>query len=148
MGILKRDGKPAQPWTKTLSSTLLPPEVIATSNLTAPSFRFIGFMACSLQNGDESKVGTFVIARIVAAGGYALGKITEILQVTGSESELFHCPDIILLNIHSTSQISQKYNMPKIIKTNQYVLVKYEVSQMASIIAVKMLISYRAYCAP
>ena len=102
---LRHDGRPVCAWKSTMSSKLLPPQVTGSAGLV--SARYAGCKSCFLQNGDKCEIETFVIAKILAAGGLVVGRVIEILQISGSDSEMLQRPDLFLLMLYSADEISQ-----------------------------------------
>ena len=56
----------------------------------------------------------------------SIGKVIEILQVMGSDSEIERRPDYILLSLYDTVP-SEKFRMPKLVKSAFYLLADYKV---------------------
>lgn len=88
------------------------------------------FTACKsfyLKNQDRLQIGEFVLASLPDRRGKMVGKCLEILQITGSDAEQFHQPDIILLLLFSTSTIEHKYYMPKLQSSGIHILAEFKV---------------------
>ena len=81
-----------------------------------------------LRNGDRVENGGFVFANVKDDSRPKVGKVLEILQICGSDSELRREPDVVLLSLYSVGESVSPYCMPGLSETEEYSLVEFNVS--------------------
>ena len=116
---------PARNWDQTKASRVIP-------GVTALQLRILPkkFTRCTsfhVQNGEECSINNWVIAK-ANDGHYYVAKVTEILQISGSEAELSQQPSYVLILLHSASyETDGYYKMPKLTNLGVYELAAFKV---------------------
>ena len=121
---LRWDKLPLRRWIKTTASRYID----CSSELNLSGKLFVGYTYCSLLNGDKCQLDDWVIVRSATSlNSFSIGKVVEILQFYGSNAEILHQPDLILIHLYAVSGIAEMYQMPQLVNGRMYALLKFKV---------------------
>ena len=92
-----KDLEPSRNWDQTSASRVIPG--ITTLHLRIMPKKFARCSSFHVQNGEECEVNNWVIVK-ANDGYYYVAKVTEILHIPGSETELSQQPSYIVVLLH------------------------------------------------